>query len=108
MPGEDGGKTFLLKGTAYGFDPGPVEFINVDAAGAATFHLMASGFQMPVQIAVIYATLITPELKKEGYSIGKEETTLKLSYTILYNGIPISVCQLEKDKGTVTVVILGM
>ena len=79
----------------------------MDAGGAASFHLMAAGFQMPVQITVSYAALITPELQKEGYSITKAETTCKLSYTILYNGIGISACGLEKDKGAVTVVISG-
>ncbi len=107
MSAKDGIKMFGVKGTDYAVTPGPVEYIDVDAEGGVTYHLVASGFQIPIQITLCYAGLITPALQKEGYSIAKEETTYKLSYTISYNDLPLSVCRLEKDKGVVSLVILG-
>lgn len=107
LPGKDGAKMFGVKETSYGFTPGPVEFIDVDAAGATSFHLTAAGFQMPVQIIVCYADLITPALQEEGYSIAKEEGGVKITYTISYKEIPVSVCRLDKTEGVVTLAILG-
>ena len=85
MSGKDGTKMFGVKETDYAITPGPVEYIDVDAAGAVIYHLAASGFQIPIQITLCYAGLITPAFQQQGYSIAKEETTYKLSYTILFN-----------------------
>ena len=107
MSGKDGSKLYGVKETSYGFTPGPVEFIDEDAAGATIYHLAASGFQIPVEIAVCYSNLISPELEKEGYTISKNDATLNLIYTISYKDFPVSVCKLEKDKGVVSIVILS-